>query len=104
MKHKIDFYEHPEKYGDEEAKVGDKRNFRSRNENSLLELTRKFLDLLRNSAFHIIDLKEAAQILGVPKRRIYDITNVLQGIKLVDKSGKNRVNWVGQNIKDLICL
>ena len=31
--------------------------------------------------------------LGVQKRRIYDITNVLEGIGLLHKQGKNNVSW-----------
>lgn len=29
------------------------------------------------------------------KRRIYDITNVLEGIGLIKKKHKNRIQWVG---------
>ena len=32
--------------------------------------------------------------LGVQKRRIYDITNVLEGIGLLQKQGKNNVCWI----------
>jgi len=31
----------------------------------------------------------------VPKRRIYDITNVMEGIGLIEKQGKNHVCWRG---------
>ena len=34
------------------------------------------------------------------KRRIYDITNVLEGIGLIEKTVKNRIRWKGTN--DLI--
>jgi transcription factor E2F3 len=33
----------------------------------------------------------------VPKRRIYDITNVLEGVGLVEKKHKNRIQWVGDS-------
>ena len=36
--------------------------------------------------------------LGVKKRRIYDITNVLQGIGYIEKQGKNEIIW---NKKDM---
>lgn len=42
-----------------------------------------------------IDLSQAAKELEVPKRRIYDITNVLEGIGLIEKCHKNRVVWKG---------
>lgn len=33
--------------------------------------------------------------LDVPKRRIYDITNVLEGINLIKRFKKNHVKWYG---------
>jgi hypothetical protein len=39
--------------------------------------------------------------LGVQKRRIYDITNVLEGIGLVEKKSKNTVHWTGARNCDL---
>lgn len=40
-----------------------------------------------------MDLNKAVKELGVQKRRIYDITNVLEGIGLLRKEGKNHVSW-----------
>lgn len=34
-------------------------------------------------------------MLGVQKRRIYDITNVLEGIGYIEKMQKNMIRWVG---------
>ena len=34
-------------------------------------------------------------MLRVPKRRIYDITNVLDGVGLVKKANKNVIQWIG---------
>ena len=33
--------------------------------------------------------------LAVQKRRIYDITNVLEGIGLIQKYKKNKIRWSG---------
>ncbi|XP_031618781.1 transcription factor E2F5 isoform X2 [Contarinia nasturtii] len=67
-----------------------------RNEKSLSLLTRKFVSLLLSSKNGILDLKTAAEILNVSqKRRIYDITNVLEGIGLIQKKSKNSVQWRG---------
>lgn len=33
--------------------------------------------------------------LSVQKRRIYDITNVLEGINLIERYKKNHVRWIG---------
>ena len=43
----------------------------------------------------IIDLNTAVCKLGVQKRRIYDITNVLEGIGYIEKVFKNKIKWVG---------
>ena len=52
---------------------------RPRNENSLGVLTRKFVTLIKNSSELTLDLNDAVGQLQVQKRRIYDITNVLEG-------------------------
>lgn len=43
----------------------------------------------------IVDLNIAAGQLDVQKRRIYDITNVLEGIGLIEKKSKNNIQWKG---------
>lgn len=43
----------------------------------------------------MLDLNQAADTLEVQKRRIYDITNVLEGIGLIEKKLKNRIQWKG---------
>lgn len=40
-----------------------------------------------------MDLNEAAETLKVQKRRIYDITNVLEGVGLIIKASKNHIRW-----------
>lgn len=72
-----------------------KRKFgKSRAEHSLGELTRRFITIIKDSSPQLsVDLNEATELLGVPKRRIYDITNVLEGIGLIDKSSKNKIVW-----------
>ena len=65
----------------------------SRYDSSLGLLTKKFVHILRSSPGNTLDLNRAAAELGVQKRRIYDITNVLEGIGLIVKEGKNNVSW-----------
>mmetsp|Transcript_32828 Transcript_32828/g.49514 ORF Transcript_32828/g.49514 Transcript_32828/m.49514 type:complete len:508 (-) Transcript_32828:72-1595(-) len=65
----------------------------SRYDSSLGLLTKKFVTLLRGSSNNALDLNVAASELGVQKRRIYDITNVLEGICLIQKTNKNQVSW-----------
>lgn len=66
---------------------------RSRNENSLRELTKRFITLIISAEGMVLDLNDAMSILKVQKRRIYDITNVLEGIGLIEKCGKNKIHW-----------
>jgi hypothetical protein len=65
----------------------------SRYDSSLGLLTKKFVHILRSSPLNRLDLNLAVKELGVQKRRIYDITNVLEGIGLLRKEGKNHVSW-----------
>ncbi|KAK5644766.1 hypothetical protein RI129_006066 [Pyrocoelia pectoralis] len=66
----------------------------SRFEKSLGLLTTKFVTLLQKSQGGVLDLKLAADLLAVrQKRRIYDITNVLEGIGLIEKKSKNSIQW-----------
>lgn len=67
----------------------------SRYDNSLGLLTEKFISLVRDSESGIVDLNDASEKLGVQKRRIYDITNVLEGIGLLQKKAKNSIQWKG---------
>ncbi|URE45014.1 hypothetical protein MUK42_14657 [Musa troglodytarum] len=69
----------------------------SRYDSSLGLLTKKFINLLRHAQDGILDLNKATEILKVQKRRIYDITNVLEGIGLVEKTLKNRISWKTQH-------
>ncbi|XP_071699863.1 transcription factor E2FC-like [Rutidosis leptorrhynchoides] len=66
-----------------------------RYDSSLGLLTKKFVRLLDEDQDGTIDLNKAAVILDVRKRRIYDITNVLEGIGLVEKASKNHIRWKG---------
>uniref|UniRef100_A0A8C5R1L4 E2F transcription factor 1 n=1 Tax=Leptobrachium leishanense TaxID=445787 RepID=A0A8C5R1L4_9ANUR len=68
---------------------------RSRYETSLNLTTKRFLELLSQSPDGVVDLNWAAQVLNVQKRRIYDITNVLEGIHLITKKSKNHIQWLG---------
>jgi transcription factor E2F3 len=40
------------------------------------------------------------QRLNVPKRRLYDITNVLEGIGVLKKKSKNNIEWQSVNVGD----
>jgi len=68
---------------------------KTRYETSLGLLTKKFVSLFHTDPSGTVDLNKASEGLNVQKRRIYDITNVLEGIGLVEKKSKNTVHWCG---------
>ncbi|KAK3578409.1 hypothetical protein CHS0354_035610 [Potamilus streckersoni] len=68
---------------------------RTRYDTSLGLLTKKFVGLIKNSPDGVLDLNKASEYLEVQKRRIYDITNVLEGINLIAKKSKNNIQWKG---------
>ncbi|NXB39338.1 E2F2 factor, partial [Eulacestoma nigropectus] len=71
---------------------------KTRYDTSLGLLTKKFIRLLNESPDGVVDLNRAAEVLEVQKRRIYDITNVLEGIQLIRKKSKNHIQWMGIGI------
>ncbi|KAJ8257315.1 hypothetical protein GJAV_G00184270 [Gymnothorax javanicus] len=71
---------------------------KSRYDTSLNLTTKRFLDLLAQSPDGVVDLNWASQALEVQKRRIYDITNVLEGIHLISKKSKNNIQWLGNRL------
>lgn len=85
-------------------------------------LTKKFISLIQEAKDGTLDLNRTADVLEVfkqcflyfpifhvcfvlywifflsiveqvQKRRIYDITNVLEGIGLIEKTSKNHISW-----------
>ncbi|KAL1219014.1 Transcription factor E2FA [Cardamine amara subsp. amara] len=66
-----------------------------RYDSSLGLLTKKFVNLIKQAKDGMLDLNKAAETLEVQKRRIYDITNVLEGIDLIEKPYKNKILWKG---------
>ena len=67
----------------------------NRHKVSLGLLAKKFVHMLHTDPSGTVDLNKASESLGVRKRRIYDITNVLEGIGLEEKKSKNTVHWCG---------
>ncbi|XP_071043767.1 transcription factor E2F6 [Parasteatoda tepidariorum] len=75
-----------------EAKTADKPRY----DTSLGQLTKKFLKLLAEANDGVINLNTACSLLSVPKRRLYDITNVLEGAGLIQKTSRNNIQWMGR--------
>lgn len=61
----------------------------SRAENSLYALTKRFFDYLEQTHPHPIDTNNLASFLCVSKRRVYDVTNILEGLGLLKKRSVN---------------
>ena len=85
--------------------VNDKSNMklkkkRLRQENSLGELTKNFIDCTRMKGIEKININEIVKKLKVKKRRIYDITNVLEGIGYIKKLAKNQICWIKSDLID----
>lgn len=66
-------------------------------QNSLAVLTHKFIELIKQSPNKTVDLNKTVDKLGVQKRRIYDITNVLEGVGYIEKIQKNTIKWRGDD-------
>lgn len=79
---------------DDELDHGSKRM-----DKSLATMTVSVVELLKKAPKGILNLGDATKILEVrQKRRIYDVTNVLEGIGLIEKHGKNSVKWRGDSL------
>ena len=71
----------------------DEDNLEETKENSLGQLTRNFLQYIKQKGRINININDLVKDLSVKKRRLYDITNVLQGIGYIEKKGKNEISW-----------
>lgn len=60
-----------------------------------MALAHRFVEMYGHVSDTSICLDEAAFHLGVERRRIYDIVNVLESIGVVSRLGKNQYNWLG---------
>ncbi|CAG5892169.1 unnamed protein product [Menidia menidia] len=59
---------------------------------------KKFKRLLGSTVDGVLDLNSVCQELSVSKRRVYDVTNVLEGINLIQKKSKNQIQWMGRQL------
>ena len=54
-----------------------------RNKNNLADLAINFIDLINRDNEKVFQIDDIVRKLNISKRRIYDITNVLEGIFIV---------------------
>jgi hypothetical protein len=86
-RNKVKYYESEESSEEEEEDsrtekgmlIKNKRKSRQRQENSLGELTKNFITFIKQQGGREININDVVKQLKVKKRRIYDITNVLEG-------------------------
>ncbi|KAI3686466.1 hypothetical protein L1987_80144 [Smallanthus sonchifolius] len=66
-----------------------------RKQKSLGLLCSNFLSLYNRDGIETVGLDEAAARLGVERRRIYDIVNVLESVGVLVRKAKNTYHWRG---------
>ena len=67
----------------------------SRKEKSLGQLSKKFLEIFGKMRDEEVSLDSVTDRLGVERRRIYDIINILESLGVVFRRGKNHYYWIG---------
>ncbi|XP_047066886.1 E2F transcription factor-like E2FE [Lolium rigidum] len=67
----------------------------SRKQKSLGLLCSNFVALYDRDDVDTVGLDDAARRLGVERRRIYDIVNVLESVGILVRRAKNRYTWIG---------
>ena len=70
-------------------------NKKSRQTKSLSLLCERFIGLYSSGYENLISLDEVCSTLGVERRRIYDIVNVLEAVEIVVRKGKSKYAWFG---------
>jgi transcription factor E2F3 len=61
---------------------------------TLVALTQSFMNILADANVSEVELASVEAELKTPKRRLYDVINVLSGVGLVERTGKSRVRMV----------
>lgn len=84
------------------AQISSERLSSSRTENSLFVLTKRFFKYLKEIHPQLIDTNDLAHFLGVSKRRVYDITNILEGLGLLRKRIVNSLEWIGGDFSNFM--
>ena len=79
----------------ETATEGGEHATYNRKEKSLGELCRRFLFLYGTPQKGLLYLDQCTRELGVERRRIYDIINILESFSVIRRCAKNEYKWRG---------
>lgn len=80
---------------DSDSKNPNPSSLYSRKDKSLGVLCSNFLRLYNREGVESIGLDNAANQLGVERRRIYDIVNILESVGVLTRKQKNQYTWKG---------
>lgn len=65
--------------------------------NGIARSTNILVDFLKTHTGEPIETIEVSDILGISRRRLYDIVNTLDGVGVVKKEEKGMIRWVGSD-------
>ncbi|XP_073348877.1 transcription factor E2F6 [Pagrus major] len=82
---------------DQKKEVNHTKRVGHRQDVSLGVLTRRFLDQMLAAPDNSLDIRQVIIDLQTRRRRIYDITNVMEGISLVERQSANKFKWIGKS-------
>lgn len=74
--------------GETQELVKIKKNMK---EKSLEELSKRFMQMLLERSGQHVSLEEVSEQLGVERRKIYDIINIMESIRLITRQEKNAI-------------
>eukprot|EP01129_Flabellula_baltica_P001123 TRINITY_DN11036_c0_g1_i1.p1 TRINITY_DN11036_c0_g1~~TRINITY_DN11036_c0_g1_i1.p1 ORF type:complete len:317 (+),score=54.20 TRINITY_DN11036_c0_g1_i1:27-953(+) len=77
----------------------EKKKVRNENSTTLIEIAQSFMSIMKASDGKV-DLNKMSAELDVKKRRIYDVTGVLEGLNLIEKTSKNQYQFIGSSYPD----
>ncbi|XP_036941328.1 transcription factor E2F6 [Acanthopagrus latus] len=82
---------------DQKKEVIQTKRVGHRQDVSLGVLTRRFLDIMLAAPDNSLDIRQVVCDMQCRRRRIYDVTNVLEGISLVERQSANKFKWIGKH-------
>ena len=64
---------------------------------SLLDITSKFIAFLQTTNGAEVELSEIEKQIDTPKRRLYDVINVLVVLGIIERGEKSKIRWIGND-------